>query len=194
MIVSAIAAIDKTGLIGSGRKLPWHLPRDLRRFREHTLGKPIILGRQTFQSLRAPLPGRRNIILTHNPSFHAEGCHIARSLDESMNLAEEYAGQVGGDEVMIIGGGVVFEHTASLWDRLLLTVVEGQFQGDSHFPVDRVTESRWSLLDREFCGADEKNLHSHWFMVLQRQRSNDSSSEDFDLASWLTSQSASMVD
>ncbi len=193
MIVSAIAAIDRTGLIGSGSKLPWHLPRDLRRFREHTLGKPIILGRQTFQSLRAPLQGRRNIILTRNPSFHAEGCHIAHSLDEAMILAEEYAGQVGGDEVMIIGGGVVFEETVTLWDRLLLTVVEGTFQGDSYFPLDRVTESRWSIHDREFCAADAKNLHAHWYLVLERLRSNDPSSEDFDLASWLSSQSASMA-
>lgn len=193
MIVSAIAAIDKTGLIGSGSKLPWHLPRDLRRFREHTLGKPIILGRRTFESLRAPLQGRRNIILTHDPSFHAEGCHIAHSLDEALILAEEYAKQIGGDEVMIIGGGVVFEATVSLWDRLLLTVVEGTFQGDSHFPLDRVTESRWAIHDREFCAADAKNIHPHWFLVLERQRSTDPSSEDFDLASWLCSQSASMA-
>lgn len=194
MIVSAIAAIDKMGLIGNGAKMPWHLPRDLRRFREHTLGKPIILGRRTFQSLRAPLQGRRNIILTHNPSFRAEGCHIAHSLDEALSLAEEYAGQVGGDEVMIIGGGDVFEATVSLWDRLLLTVIEGEFQGDSYFPLDRVTEARWSICDREFCGADAKTPHPHWFLLLERQRSNHPAYQDFDLASWLSSQPASTAD
>src|SRR4051794_10443227 len=109
MIVSAIAAMDRTGLIGNGLKLPWHLPRDLRRFRGHTLGKPVIMGRRTFESLQAPLAGRLNIVLTHNRSLRDGGFKIARSIQEALKIAEDHLGLVGGQDAMIIGGGGVFE-------------------------------------------------------------------------------------
>jgi len=186
VIVSAIAAMDRRGLIGDGMKMPWHLPRDLRRFRDYTMGKPLIMGRRTFQSVRTPLLGRLNIVLTHNDSFSAEGCRIARSIEEALRIAEDHLGQIGGDEVMIIGGALIFEATVPLWDRLLLTVVEGKFQGDTYFPLDRVKECRWRIVEREFCGDDAKNVYPHWFMKLERQKLESPIAEDFDLNSWLS--------
>jgi dihydrofolate reductase len=213
MIVSAIAAIDRRGLMGDGMKMPWRLPRDLKRFRAHTLGKPVLMGRRTFESLRAPLPGRLNIVLSHDSSLRAEGCYSARSIPEALAIAAEefrrvtvtqtglsgplvsQTGLSGSLEIMIIGGGVVFAETVPLWDRLLLTVVEGQFQGDTYFPLARVTAARWNLVGREFHAADAKNAHAHWFLTLERPiRKVDNplypTSEplrDFDLGSWLKS-------
>jgi dihydrofolate reductase len=192
VIVSAIAATDRTGLIGDGMKMPWHLPRDLRRFREYTLGKPLIMGRRTFQSLRRPLPGRLNIVLTNNDSFAAEGCRIARSIEDALKIAEDYVDGIQGDEVMIIGGAIIFEATVALWNRLLLTVVDGKFPGDAHFPIDRVKQSRWQLVAREFCCDDAKNPHSHWFLMLERNSVDSPISLDFDLNAWLSDPSSTI--
>lgn len=186
MIVTAIAAIDRTGLIGDGSAMPWHLPRDLRRFRKHTLGKPMIMGRRTLESLRGPLEGRLNIVLTRNRAFHAEGCRTAGSLAEALKIAEEYAGQTGGNEVMIIGGAVVFEETAPLWDRLLLTVVGGDFQGNTFFPLGKLRESRWHLVDEESFPSDPKNPHPHWFLTLERPAIDSPPEQDFDVLNWLS--------
>jgi dihydrofolate reductase len=186
VIVTAIAAMDRTGLIGDGMKMPWHLPADLRRFRDTTMGKPLVMGRRTFQSLRAPLPGRLNVVLTHNLSFFADGCRIAHSIEDALRIAEDYFDQTGGDEAMIIGGAILFEATIPLWDRLLLTVVEGQFHGDTYFPLGRVKQCRWQLIEREFRGADAKNAHAHWFLKFDRQSAARPSSEDFDLHNWMS--------
>jgi dihydrofolate reductase len=186
VIVSAIVAMDRTGLIGDGMKMPWYLPWDLRRFRDYTMGKPLIMGRRSFQTLRTPLPGRLNIVLTHNDFFSAEGCRIARSIEDALRIAEDQLRQIDGDEVMIIGGALIFEATVPLWDRLLLTVVEGKFQGDTYFPLDRVKECRWRIVEREFRGTDAKNVHTHWFLNLERQKANSLISGDFDLNSWLS--------
>jgi dihydrofolate reductase len=188
MIVCAIAAMDRTGLIGNGLKMPWHLPRDLRRFREHTLGKPVIMGRRTLESLRSPLEGRLNIVLTHNRSLRDGGFKIARSIEEALKIAEDHLGLVGGQEAMLIGGGEVFEATYQLWDRLLLTVVEGEFPGNTYFPVDRVKDIRWRTSDREFCTTDTKNAHAHWFLMLERLGNNLTNQQGFDLSSWLKGQ------
>ena len=192
VIVSAIAAMDRFGLIGDGMKMPWHLPRDLRRFRDYTMGKPLIMGRRTFQSLRTPLPGRLNIVLTHNDSFSAEGCRIARSIDEALKIAEDHLQENGRDEAMIIGGAILFEATVPLWDRLLLTVVEGKFPGDTYFPINLVKQCRWRIVEREFRCIDAKNAHPHWFLKLDRQLATRPISEDFDLNSWLNDPSSSI--
>jgi dihydrofolate reductase len=186
VIVTAIAAMDRTGLIGDGMKMPWHLPRDLRRFREYTMGKPLIMGRRTFQSLRSPLPGRLNIVLTHNSAFAAEGCRTAHSVEDALKIAEDHLEQIGRDEVMIIGGALIFEATVPLWDRLLLTVVEGKFQGDTYFPLDRVKECRWRIVEGEFWLGDAKNTCDHWFVQIERQSINSPVSQDFDFTSWLS--------
>ncbi|AGA27831.1 dihydrofolate reductase [Singulisphaera acidiphila] len=188
MIVSAIAAMSRTGVIGDGVKMPWHLPRDLRRFRDSTMGKPVIMGRRTLESLRGPLPGRLNIALTHSASYRAEGFRIARSIDDAIRIAEEQGGDHG--EVMVIGGGVVYQDTAPLWDRLLLTVVEGEFPGGTYFPLAMAKEERWRLVRQEYCAPDSKNAHAHWFLSLERENASHLEAQRFDLSTWLNTQPA----
>lgn len=185
MIVSAIAAMDRTGLIGDGMKMPWHLPRDLRRFRALTLGKPVIMGRRTLESLPGPLGGRLNIVLTHKGLPGGEGLVRAPSIPDALRIAEEHLASVGGREAMVIGGGVVFEATCRLWNRLLLTVVDGDFRGGTYFPVDQVSAIEWKLAGREFVPADARNAHAHWFLELERRRPDPEDGQGFDLVRWL---------
>jgi dihydrofolate reductase len=189
MIISAIVAMDRTGVIGDGVAMPWHLPLDLRRFKARTLGKPIIMGRRTFQSLRMPLSGRLNIVLSRTlaPSAHGEdaSCRLATTIDGAIRIAESYLATTGGDEVMIIGGGVIYEATVELWDRLLLTLVEGQFPGNTHFPLERVRQLRWRALEFERHLADDRNRFPHRFVRLERMPDPSSDVAAFDFESWM---------
>ncbi len=171
MLVSLIAALDRRGLIGDGGSLPWHLPKDLRRFREITWGKPIIMGRKTHESIGKPLPGRLNIVLTQNPKYSAPGCRVARTLTEALSIAEENLTTTGGDEAMIIGGATVYAEAIDRWDRLYLTVVEGEFEGGTYFPIRELLRQNWRpIREPETHGADEKNPHPHTFHILERVR------------------------
>jgi dihydrofolate reductase len=185
MHVSIIVAMDRAGLIGNHGGMPWHLPRDLKRFRAYTWGKPIILGRRTLESLKGPLKGRYNIVLTHKPDYFAAGCQIVHSSDEAVLVARKHLEATGGDEVMIIGGGIVFEEMIHLCDRAYLTMVNGTFSGDTYFPVSALQHLRWRSIDRDYCPADANNPHSHWFLALERQPADGLPSHDFDLSTWL---------
>jgi dihydrofolate reductase len=185
MIVSAIAAMDRSGIIGDGEKMSWHLPRDLKRFREYTWGKPVIMGRRTLDSLHAPLPGRLNIVLSHNRLLEERGFRVAGSVDEALGVAADHLAEIGGQEAMIIGGGMVYEATSRIWDRLLLTVVEGKFRGITRFPMEQAQKVRWKLIDRRFYRSDSKNPHPHWFVELRRVEDQSKGELCFDLASWL---------
>jgi len=189
MMVTAIVATSRTGVIGDGVRMPWHLPRDLRRFREATMGKPMIMGRLTQQSLPRPLPGRLNIVLTRDPTYQAEGFQLASTLEHALAIAEDSLGSQ--NEVMIIGGGVVFRESLPLWGRLLLTVVEGDFQGKTTFPLDQVAQIPWRLQAETYCPPDAKNASPHAFLVLERIKrgSTPNAGEEarFDLAQWLKS-------
>jgi dihydrofolate reductase len=188
MIVSAICAMDRNGLIGDGMKMPWHLPVDLKRFKLLTIGKPIIMGRRTFDSLGKPLPGRLNIVLSKNQPTEVEGYRLARSLDEALKIAGEYNATTDDDEVMIIGGGVIFDATAHLWDRLLLTIVEGEFSGDTYFSQEILRRSKWRLTNQIDCKPDEKNKHSHTFLDLERINDESEHADIFDIIAWLSEQ------
>src|SRR5262245_40404517 len=122
MLVSIIAAMDRRGTIGDERGLPWHLPNDLRRFRAYTWGRPIIMGRRTFELLGKPLPGRLNIVLTRDREYSGTGFRTARLFQEALSIAEDCLATTGGDEAMIIGGAKVFEEAIPRWDRAYLTV------------------------------------------------------------------------
>jgi dihydrofolate reductase len=169
MLVSLIAAMDRRGLIGDERGLPWHLPKDLRRFREYTWGKPIIMGRTTFELIGRPLPGRLNIVLTPNPEYSAPGCQVARSLDKALALAADHLAASGGDEAVIIGGAKVYAEAIGRCDRLYLTVVDGEFEGTAYFPVCEALRQTWrTLREPETHPPDEKNPHGHSFYILVR--------------------------
>ena len=143
MLVSMIAAMDGRGLIGDENGLPWRLPNDLRRFRSHTWGKPIIMGRKTFEHIGKPLPGRLSIILSQNPTQQPPGCQVARTLQEGLSFAADHLATTWGNEAIIIGGGKVYAEAIHCWDRLYLTLVEGQFQGNTYFPVRELLQQRW---------------------------------------------------
>ena len=165
MIISAIAAIGKDGVIGRAGKLPWSLPADLKRFRAITWGKPIILGRKTHESLGRALPGRTNIILTRRSDYRAPDCLVAHSPREALTLAES----AGGDEVVVIGGSEVFEAFLPRCQKIYLTMVEGEFEGDTFFPV-RISEAPdWDLVHEEFLPANARNRFATRFQIFQRR-------------------------
>lgn len=160
MLISIITAMDKNQLIGKENGLPWHLPADLQFFKRSTLGKPIVMGRKTFESIGRPLPGRQNIIVSRNQNYAVEGCDTVTSLDQAIRVAGDV------DELMIIGGANFYEQTLPRADRLYLTLVQGEFDGDAWFP--EIDFNQWQLIEREDHSADEKNECDYSFQVYQR--------------------------
>lgn len=130
MKVSLIAALSKNLVIGNEGKIPWHLPEDLKRFRAITLGKPVIMGRKTYESIGRLLPGRPNIILTRTPDYRVEGAYVVASLEEGLKIAEN----LSAEEVFVIGGGEIYRLAMPIADRLYLTYVNQTYEGDSTFP------------------------------------------------------------
>ena len=128
MIISLIAAMDAKRAIGRNNQLPWHLPKDLERFRQTTLGHPVIMGRKTFESIGRPLPGRTNIVLTKQRGYRAPGCTVVH------DLAAAFAACEGAGEVFVLGGENLFRATIATADRIYLTVVQADVGGDAHFP------------------------------------------------------------
>ena len=159
--ISIIVAMDQNGLIGKDNGLPWHLPADLKHFKQITMGKPIIMGRKTFESIGKPLPGRVNIVLTRNTGYQAQGCMVVGSLDDAI----EVAGSV--DEVMIIGGATLYKKVLGQVDRIYLTQVQAQLNGDTWFPS--LDESKWVEAQRVEHSADEINPYAYTFKVLDRR-------------------------
>ncbi len=166
--VSLIAAVASNGVIGRGNRLPWKLPADLRHFRSLTLGKPVIMGRKTFESLGRPLAERRNIVVTRQPSRLA-GCVVAHSCGEALRLA------AAAPEVMVIGGADLYAQFLPAAERMYLTLVHQQFAGDARFPDYASTE--WREVAREDRAADEQNPHDFSFVTLERIATPGSSLE-----------------
>jgi len=127
------------------------------------------MGRRTFELIGKPLPGRFNIVLTRNPEYNAPGCHIAGTYQEGLSLAADYLASTGGDEAIIIGGSKVYAEAIHHWDRLYLTVVEGQFNGNAYFPVRELLRQPWrQVCEPEAHPPDEKNRFSHTFHIIER--------------------------
>ena len=153
--------MDKKGVIGLEGDLPWHLSADLKHFKAITMGKPLIMGRKTHESIGIPLPGRKNIILTQSEEFKAESCTVVHSLEEAL-LA---AGDV--DEVMIMGGAGIYDQSLDCANRLYLTEVHADVSGDVYFPeFDR---GEWVEIEREDHSADDKNEFDYSFIVMERK-------------------------
>ncbi len=161
MIVSLIAALADNGVIGIANTLPWKLPADMRWFREKTLGKPVIMGRKTFDSLGGkPLPGRTNIVITADADYQAPGALVVASIDAALRAAGDCA------EAMIIGGASLYAQTLPRADRLYLTFVHIECAGDAYFPeFDR---GQWRQSERHDFAADERNAHAYSFTVWER--------------------------
>ena len=155
-IISLIAAMANNRVIGKDNEMPWHLPADLAHFKAITLGKPIIMGRKTYESIGRPLPGRKNIVISRNNSYTLEGCETVSSLEKAMELVSDV------EELMIIGGGYLYSQTLSQADRLYLTFIDLDVDGDTQFPEFEHLEL--TEVKREKHLKDEKNPHDYQFV------------------------------
>ncbi len=165
MKVSMIWAMAQNRVIGRDNTLPWHLPNDLRFFKQVTTGKPVIMGRLTRESLKGPLPNRENIVITRNLDFKAEGAEVVSSLEDAMRYAESVSTQ---DEIIIMGGAQIYKLALPLADRLYLTEVHANVDGDAWFP-----EFNWDEfieISRERHNRCEKNPYDYSFVILERKK------------------------
>ena len=160
MTISLIAAISRNGVIGKGDGLPWYLPADLRHFKELTLRKPVIMGRKTFETMGKPLEKRRNIILTRDKDYKIEGAEVVHSLQEALRLSS------GEPEVMVAGGATVYEQVLPYADRMYLTFIHQDFEGDTRFP--EYDEKVWIEREREDHSANE-HPYAFSFVLLERE-------------------------
>lgn len=175
-MISAIVAVARGGVIGKEGGMPWHLSAELARFKEVTMGHPIIMGRKTHESIGRALPGRTNIVITRNKDFRAEGCEVAGSLDEAIELAKKSEGGSAAQtskrfrrpkEIFIIGGEQIYKEAMPLLSRIYLTKVDVEVDGDKFFRYD---PKEWRELTSEKHSADEKNQYDFEFTVLERAR------------------------
>ncbi|HVI44321.1 MAG TPA: dihydrofolate reductase [Chitinophaga sp.] len=162
MTVSIIVAASENNAIGINNQLPWRLPTDLKYFKSTTMGKPIIMGRKTFDSLGKPLPGRPNIVITRQSGYQQEGVVVTGSVEDAVEKAKEFQT----DEIFITGGSQIFEQAWPLVDRIYLTRVYAVVHGDAFFPV--IHGSEWNLVSDERHERDEKNQYPFSFQVWER--------------------------
>ncbi|GAA5541117.1 Dihydrofolate reductase [Ochrobactrum soli] len=166
-VVSIIVAAAENGVIGRDNDMPWRLSTDLKRFKALTLGKPVIMGRRTWESIGRPLPGRPNIVVTRDANFQAEGVHIVGSLEEGIALGRKLAEELGAGEVCIIGGGKIYAQALPLADRVHLTRVLAAIDGDTHFP--EIKSDGWRLVSSEDVPAGDKDSHPTRYMVYEKR-------------------------
>ena len=159
LLVSIIVAVSRNGVIGRDGTLPWRLPRDLSYFKSVTLGKPIIMGRKTFQSIGAPLPDRNNFVISRNTDFQAEGVKTFLSLMPAIEQSQD----IGATEVIIIGGAALYREALSVAQRLYITEVHETIEGDVYFPS--INLNNWVEKSRERHSADMRNEYDHSFVV-----------------------------
>ena len=168
MRLALIVAQGLNRVIGNDNKLPWYLPEDLRYFKEVTMGKPIIMGRKTFESIGKPLPGRLNIVITRDSNWSAEGVKVVSGLGDAIEVGEGQALIDGVEEAVIIGGAQIYAQSLSIVDRLYLTQVEAEPEGDAYFP--EVDYSQWQELGRQsFPAGDQPNRYPYAFIVYDRK-------------------------
>ncbi|KAA6204896.1 MAG: dihydrofolate reductase [Candidatus Tokpelaia sp.] len=168
-LISIIAAAARNGTIGSNGVMPWHLPGDLRYFKRVTQGKPVIMGQKTWQSLpRRPLPGRANIVLTRQRAFAAPGAFIAHSLEEAVQIAADWAAAKNIREIFIIGGGTVFAQALPLADKIYLTQILADIDGDTFFKPS-LPAHIWQKSEKAAPVLSAKDSHAYHFLLYQRR-------------------------
>ena len=167
MQLALIVAQSQNRVIGRNNALPWHLPEDLKYFRSVTMGKVIIMGRKTYESIGRPLPGRTNLVVSRDPSYQVEGVTVVNSLEQAIEQAAAISEINAVDEALVIGGANLYEQALPQVDRLYLTQVHHQVSGDAFFP--ELDEAQWREISRQDYAADDSNPHSYSFIVLDRQ-------------------------
>jgi len=167
MKVALIWAMSRNRVIGRNNALPWYLPEDLKYFKRITMGKPVIMGRKTWESIGRPLPGRTNIVITRNSDYTVpDGVSVVSSLDAALQLAEKICLINGGDEAVVMGGAEIYALALPRAERLYLTQVHAEVNGDAFFP--EIDLSRWQELGREDFQASGANPYDYSFVVLRR--------------------------
>jgi dihydrofolate reductase len=158
--IAIVVAMADNRVIGRDNRLPWHLPADLRHFRQLTVGKPVLMGRKTHESIGRPLPERTNIVVTRDRSYEAPGCIVVHSIESALKAVGDR------EEVMVIGGMDFYRQLLPKADRLYLTLVHAAFEGDARFP--ELDEREWREVERMDCAPDEKNPWPYSFIRLER--------------------------
>jgi dihydrofolate reductase len=164
MIVSLLVAASENNVIGKENKLPWHLPDDLKYFKNLTWAMPILMGRKTFDSIGKPLPGRKSIVITRNQEWRHEGVDVVHSVEAAVEKAKGY----GAKEIFVIGGAEIFKTALPDANRIYLTRIHQQVDGDIFFPV--IDEKEWALVSKRFCEKDAKNAYDHTYQVWERKQ------------------------
>ncbi|MRG88312.1 dihydrofolate reductase [Salinibacillus xinjiangensis] len=164
-MISLLVAMDRNRLIGKDNDLPWRLPNDLKFFKETTMGHTIVMGRKTYESIGRPLPGRKNVVMTRDPDYQAEGCEVIHSWETIKKWNEESPER----EVFIIGGSHLFNDAIHFADRMYITEIDEAFEGDTFFPAfDR---SEWELTHKEKGIKNEKNPYDYYYCTYDRKTS-----------------------
>jgi dihydrofolate reductase len=163
-MISLLVAMDKNQVIGKNNQLPWHLPNDLKYFKEKTLNHKIVMGRKTFESIGRPLPKRTNIVLTSNPNYTQEGCEIIHSWDPVLKWNEKHPEE----EIFVIGGYHLFKDAIHFADKLYITEIDEEFSGDTFFP--RFSKVDWKLLSKEKGIKDKNNPYDYYFCTYVRAK------------------------
>jgi dihydrofolate reductase len=161
MIIAHLVAADENNVIGGNNKLPWHLPNDLKYFKNRSWGLPVIMGRKTFESVNKPLPGRKNIVITSNRNWSFEGVDTAFDLQHALDIAR----QTDAKEIFIIGGGEVFRQSMQIVNRIYLTRVHAAVDGDVYYPP--LEANRWQLTSTKKFNRDEKHAYDYTFEVYE---------------------------
>ncbi len=160
MKISMIAAMTHQRLIGDNNSIPWHLPADFAWFKKQTVGKPIVMGRKTFESIGRPLPNRRNVVISRNTAWQADGVEVVHDAQSALQLLAD------SEEVMIIGGSKIYEAYLQQADRLYLTFIDAELSGDAYFPE---WGNDWQEVHSEQYSADENNQYEMTFTIFERQ-------------------------
>lgn len=160
-MLSMVVAMGKNRAIGLNNQMPWHMPADLQHFKQVTLGKPIVMGRRTYESIGKPLPNRRNLILSSQTNLNIPGCEVFSSIESVLDTLKDQP------EIMIIGGANLYQQCLAKTQRLYLTFIDHDFDADAYFPEWNLTE--WTELSREDHPADLKNAYDYSFVTLERK-------------------------
>ena len=162
MMISMVAAMANNRVIGKDNQMPWHLPADLKHFKQVTLGKPVVMGRKTFESIGRLLPGRRNIIISRSTPADAKGAEWVTSLEQAFALLQQQP------EIMVIGGAEIYRQCLPLAKRLYLTKIDLDTDGDAYFPDYMVEGVKWRQIETSEHQADDMNPHHCRFITLER--------------------------
>lgn len=160
MPIAQVVAISQNRVIGKDNQLIWHMPADLKHYKNVTMGHHMIMGRKTYESIGRPLPGRTTVIITRDKNYKAEGCIVVHSLDEALKVA------ANDNEPCIVGGGEIFRQAMDITDKIYLTIIHHDFEGDTFYP--ELDPAKWRLTKREDFQPDEKNKYPYSFCEYER--------------------------